>query len=71
MNADISYQFKDFTTSLWVKNLMDVEYGVRGFYFGVEPPNYEDKLYIGLGDARQMGITFEYSPDMRAYFKKN
>jgi hypothetical protein len=36
-------------------------YAVRGFFFGNEPPDFADKLYIQRGDPRQVGVTFHYS----------
>jgi hypothetical protein len=34
---------------------------VRGFYFGLEPPDFADKLYIQRGDPRLAGVTFTWS----------
>jgi hypothetical protein len=38
----------------------DADYAVRGFYFGLEPPDYGDELYIQRGDARLIGATLQY-----------
>ena len=46
---------------LWARNLLDEEYAVRGFFFGNEPPDFPDKLYIRLGDPRHVGVTFKYA----------
>ena len=46
--------------SAWVRNLTDEEYAVRGFFFGNEPPNFEDTLYVRLGDPRQAGISVDW-----------
>ena len=35
-------------------------YAVRGFYFGLEPPDYADKLYFQRGDGRLAGITLQW-----------
>ena len=35
-------------------------YSLRGFYFGNEPPNFEDTLYERHGDPRTYGLTFRY-----------
>jgi iron complex outermembrane recepter protein len=32
---------------------------VRGFYFGNEPPNFPNTLYIRQGDPRQIGVTVD------------
>jgi len=47
--------------SLWADNLMNTKYASRGFYFGLEPPNYEDKLYMSYGDPRHYGLTMKVS----------
>ena len=41
---------------MWGRNLLDERYAIRGFYFGLEPPNYTDKLYQSYGDPRQLGL---------------
>ena len=44
----------------WARNVFDETYAVRGFYFGLEPPDFADKLYIHRGDPRQLGLTLEW-----------
>jgi len=61
IDSDISYRVGGVDISIWAKNILDTEYGIRGFYFGLEPPNYPNKLYTQLGDARQLGMTIRYS----------
>lgn len=62
LNARLTYQFSTaIEVSLWAENLLDKKYATRGFYFGLEPPNYADKLYMSYGDPRQVGITMKYS----------
>jgi outer membrane receptor protein involved in Fe transport len=60
VNSRIGYRFKQWTVTLWARNLLDEEYDVRGFYFGLEPPSYPDTLYRHRGDPRQFGITLEF-----------
>jgi iron complex outermembrane recepter protein len=43
---------------LWGRNLLDKNYTVRGFYFGDEPPDFNNKLYTQLGDPRSWGVHF-------------
>ncbi len=43
--------------SLWVRNLFDADYTQRGFYFGNEPPDFPDRLYVQPGDPRHWGLT--------------
>jgi len=45
---------------LWARNLLDEEYAVRGFFFGNEPPDFPDRLYVRLGDPRHVGVTLKY-----------
>jgi outer membrane receptor protein involved in Fe transport len=49
------------SAELWVRNLFDERYPVRGFYFGNEPPDFPTELYLRWGDPRQAGITARYS----------
>jgi outer membrane receptor protein involved in Fe transport len=45
---------------LWGRNVFDENYAVRGFYFGLEPPDFADTLYVQRGDPRQLGVTLEW-----------
>ena len=58
-NARIGYESERWTTQLWLRNAFDEHYAVRGFYFGNEPPNFPNALYIRQGDPRQLGVTFD------------
>jgi len=60
VDAHLDYNHDNWGVSLWGKNILDSRYAVRGFYFGLEPPNYEDKLYIHWGDPAQYGVTLNY-----------
>jgi len=44
----------------WVRNLLDEDYAVRGFYFGNEPPGFLPKRYVRSGDPRQVGVTVSW-----------
>ena len=59
VNARLGFDADSWTANLWVRNIFDEEYAVRGFYFGNEPPDFPATLYTRLGDPRQIGITFE------------
>ena len=56
VNAHLAYERAAWSVQLWGRNLLDERYGVRGFYFGLEPPDYADKLYKTYGDPRQVGV---------------
>ncbi len=43
--------------SIWVRNAFDAGWTQRGFFFGNEPPDFPEKLYVQPGDPRQAGIT--------------
>ena len=59
VHARLGYEADNWTAQLWVRNLFDKSYAVRGFFFGNEPPDFPARLYTRLGDPRQVGITFE------------
>ena len=59
VNARIGFESGNWTSQLWVRNLFDEQYAVRGFYFGNEPPDFPATLYVRLGDARQVGISVD------------
>jgi len=48
------------TITFWARNIFDKRYAIRGFYFGLIPPDYPDKLWLSYGDPRQIGLTFDY-----------
>jgi iron complex outermembrane receptor protein len=56
VNGSLGYRSGNWEVALWGRNLLDERYGTRGFYFGLEPPNYADKLYQSYGDPRQLGL---------------
>ena len=60
LNIDIGYAMNGFRISLWGKNITDERFAIRGFYFGLEPPAYEDKLYLSYGDPKELGIKLSY-----------
>ncbi len=61
VNARFGFEAGSWTAQLWVRNIFDEKYAVRGFFFGNEPPDFPATLYTRLGDPRQVGITFEKS----------
>ncbi len=56
VNGHISYHWDTWSMQLWSRNLLDQRYAVRGFFFRLEPPNYDKKLYKSYGDPRQIGL---------------
>jgi outer membrane receptor protein involved in Fe transport len=59
VNARVGYHANAWSAALWVRNILDEEYAVRGFYFGNEPPDFPNALYTRSGDPRHFGITFD------------
>jgi outer membrane receptor protein involved in Fe transport len=53
----VGYRRDPVSLSLWGRNLLDERYAVRGFFFGLEPPDYADTLYVSYGDPRQLGLS--------------
>jgi iron complex outermembrane receptor protein len=51
------YEAEQWGAYVWARNVFDEEYVVRGFFFANEPPNWEDKQYVQLGEPRQIGIS--------------
>ena len=59
VSARLGYRSDTWTATLWARNLFDEAYAVRGFFFGNEPPDFPNALYIRQGDPRQVGVTIE------------
>jgi len=60
-NLSLGYQEGQWNAELWIRNVFDSYYSVRGFYFGNEPPNFEDTLYERHGDPRHFGVSLQYN----------
>ena len=56
-HAKLGLERERWSVELWVRNLFNRTYPVRGFYFGVVPPSYPSQLYVQLGDPRTVGGT--------------
>lgn len=61
VNLKAGYQGDRWSVVAWGRNVFDERYAVRGFYFGLEPPDYADRLYLQRGDPRQVGVTVTWS----------
>jgi outer membrane receptor protein involved in Fe transport len=59
MNARVGFEAERWDLQLWMRNVFDQRYAVRGFFFGNEPPLFPNRLYTRPGDPRQLGITFD------------
>jgi iron complex outermembrane recepter protein len=61
VNLKAGYVADRWSVHAWARNAFDEDYAVRGFYFGLEPPDFADRLYIQRGDPRLAGVTFTWS----------
>jgi outer membrane receptor protein involved in Fe transport len=57
LNLRAGFEAPRWSVHLWLRNALDERYPVRGFFFGNEPPDFPEKLYLRLGDPRQGGVT--------------
>lgn len=60
MNLKVGFERPAWSAYLWMRNLFDEDYAVRGFYFYNEPPFYEKALYLQRGEPRQVGVTLRW-----------
>ena len=60
VNLKAGYEARRWAAYLWSRNVFDENYAVRGYYFGLEPPNFPDKLYVHRGDPRSYGVSVEW-----------
>jgi outer membrane receptor protein involved in Fe transport len=58
VNGKLGWETERYDVYLWVRNLLNKDYTVRGFYFGDEPPDFPYKLYTQLGEPRNWGVHF-------------
>lgn len=62
LNLRLSYQLQQWDLALWVRNALDQDVGVRGFYFGNDPRDeYEPHVYEQFGEPRRVGVSVSYS----------
>jgi outer membrane receptor protein involved in Fe transport len=61
LNAKTGMQAEHWSAELWMRNITDRTYTVRGFFFGDVPPDFTPEQYVQLGEPRQVGLRFSYS----------
>jgi iron complex outermembrane recepter protein len=59
-NVKVGYEAEHWSVYLWSRNVFDEQYVIRGFYFGNEPPYFENTLYTQLGEPRQIGMSVKW-----------
>jgi iron complex outermembrane recepter protein len=57
MHVKAGYESDRWAVYLYGRNVFDEDYVVRGFFFANEPPQWQDKRYVQLGEPQQFGIT--------------
>jgi iron complex outermembrane receptor protein len=55
------YETGRWSASVWLRNALDDDCAQRGFFFGNEPPDFPDKLYVQKIDPRQAGLTVSWT----------
>lgn len=50
----------NFSFTVYAKNLTDEKYAVRGYTFGLNPPEYSVENFKSYGAPRTIGITIGY-----------
>lgn len=63
LNLKLGYRAQRWQIDAWGRNLTDEVYATRGFFFGNEPPDFPDRLYVQRGAPRHYGVTFRYQFD--------
>lgn len=54
------YRFGNYQIEIYGNNVFDDRYETRGFKFGNEPPDFEPKKYVQLGDRAEYGVRGIY-----------
>ncbi|WP_445767256.1 TonB-dependent receptor [Rheinheimera sp.] len=61
LGARLNYQLANWELALWVRNALDQDIGVRGFYFGNDPRDgYEPHVYEQFAEPRRLGVSASY-----------
>ncbi|MDP4535210.1 TonB-dependent receptor [Alkalimonas collagenimarina] len=61
VNLRLSYQLEQWQLALWVRNALDQDTAVRGFYFGNDPRDeYVPHTYEQWAEPRRFGVTASY-----------
>ncbi|HZO22229.1 MAG TPA: TonB-dependent receptor [Steroidobacteraceae bacterium] len=61
LNAKAGVQRESWGANIWMRNVTDRRYTVRGFYFGDVPPDFPSQQYVQLGEPRSFGAQITYS----------
>jgi outer membrane receptor protein involved in Fe transport len=60
VNASLGYAWREWTFTLWGRNLFNASYEQRVFFFGNADPDYLETRYEDRASPRQVGATVAY-----------
>ncbi len=61
LNIKAGIKLGSWSADVWVRNVTDRNYTVRGFYFGDVPPDFPNQQFTQLGDPRTFGAGISYA----------
>ena len=61
LNIKAGIRHDHWSADVWVRNVTDRDYTVRGFYFADVPPDFASQQFTQLGEPRQFGASLSYS----------
>lgn len=57
VHLSLGYRADTWSLTFWGRNVFDTSYDTRGFYFGLEPPEFPTRLWTMKGDPAHFGVT--------------
>ena len=61
LNLRLSYQLQQWQLTVWSRNALDQDVGIRGFYFGNDPRDgYEPHVDEQFAEPRRVGLSASY-----------
>lgn len=61
INLRAGYSVTRWSAEFWLQNALNETYAQRGFFFGNEPPDFPDRLYVQLADPRRAGVSVRWN----------
>ena len=61
LNLKAGVSRERWSADVWIRNVTDRNYAVRGFNFADVPPDFPTQQFLQLGAPRQVGATVSYS----------
>jgi outer membrane receptor protein involved in Fe transport len=60
VNASVGFLWREWTFTLWGRNIFNQRYEKRVFFFGNADPDYAETRYEDRADPRQLGVSAAY-----------